>query len=78
MHSYSLHINTKKNYLSINMNLTVLGKNGIDDIALFQLKEESSVHGSDEEADVSPEVDSDEDLSDGGKNIHEEVSRMRS
>ncbi|XP_041994810.1 P-loop NTPase domain-containing protein LPA1 homolog 2-like [Salvia splendens] len=38
-----------------------------------ELKEESSVHGSDEEADVSPEVDSDEDLSDGGKNLHEEL-----
>ncbi|KAH6827974.1 P-loop containing nucleoside triphosphate hydrolases superfamily protein [Perilla frutescens var. hirtella] len=38
-----------------------------------ELKEESSVHGSDEEADVSPEMDSDEDLSDGGKNLQEEL-----
>lgn len=33
------------------------------------------MHGSDEEADVSPEVDSDEDLSDGEKNLQEEVRR---
>lgn len=45
-------------------------------MSLFQLKEDSSVHGSDEEADVSPEVDSDdEDLSDGEKNLQEEVRR---
>lgn len=46
-------------------------------MTLFQLKEESFVHGSDDEADVSPEVDSDEDLSDGDKNLHEEVRRLR-
>lgn len=35
--------------------------------------EELSVHGSDEEVDEPPEVDSDEDLSDGEKQLHEEV-----
>lgn len=39
----------------------------------FQLKEEESVYGSDEEVDESPEAGSDEDLSDGEKEIHEEV-----
>ncbi|KAI3450600.1 hypothetical protein Pfo_007265 [Paulownia fortunei] len=38
-----------------------------------ELKEESSVHGSDEEADESPEVDSDEDLNDGQKHLQEEL-----
>ena len=40
----------------------------------FQLKEENSVHGSDEEVDDPPEMDSDDDLSDDGrKQIQEEV-----
>ncbi|KAK3041010.1 hypothetical protein RJ639_026722, partial [Escallonia herrerae] len=39
-----------------------------------ELKEEQSVHGSDEELDDSPEADSDEDLSDDGrKQMHEEM-----
>ncbi|KAK6142008.1 hypothetical protein DH2020_016224 [Rehmannia glutinosa] len=40
-----------------------------------ELKEEFSVHGSDEEADEAPEseVDSDEDLDDGQKNLQEEL-----
>ncbi|KAL6967186.1 hypothetical protein U1Q18_032988 [Sarracenia purpurea var. burkii] len=39
-----------------------------------ELKEEQSVHGSDEEVDDPPEVDSDEDLSDDGrKQINEEM-----
>ncbi|PIN18128.1 hypothetical protein CDL12_09200 [Handroanthus impetiginosus] len=38
-----------------------------------ELKEELSVHGSDEEADESPKVDSDEDLSDGEKHLQEEL-----
>ncbi|XP_057473014.1 P-loop NTPase domain-containing protein LPA1 homolog 2 isoform X1 [Actinidia eriantha] len=39
-----------------------------------ELKEEQSVHGSDEEVDDPPEVDSDEDLSDDGrKQLHEEM-----
>lgn len=40
---------------------------------LLQLKEELSVHGSDEEVDEPLEVDSDEDLSDGQKQFQEEV-----
>ncbi|KAL3623985.1 hypothetical protein CASFOL_032801 [Castilleja foliolosa] len=36
-------------------------------------KEEQSVHGSDEEVDEPPEVDSDEDLSDGQKQLQEEL-----
>lgn len=42
--------------------------------------ETSSAHGSDdEEADEYPEeVDSDEDLSDGQKHLHEEVTRYMS
>lgn len=41
---------------------------------MLQLKEELSVHGSDEEVDDPPEVDSDDDLSDDGDNHdHEEV-----
>jgi hypothetical protein len=42
---------------------------------ILQLKEELSVHGSDEEADDPPEVDSDEDPSDDDaeKHNHEEV-----
>lgn len=43
----------------------------------IQVKEEHSVSGSDEEVDDPPEVDSDEDLSDGGKHTHEEVSRTK-
>lgn len=46
------------------------------DISLlcFQLMEEQSVDGSDEEIDVPPEVDSDEDFSDDDfKQIQEEV-----
>ncbi|KAL3518415.1 hypothetical protein ACH5RR_021004 [Cinchona calisaya] len=38
-----------------------------------ELKEEESVHGSDEEVVESPEEGSDEDLSDGEKEIHEEM-----
>ncbi|KAG9146461.1 hypothetical protein Leryth_011756, partial [Lithospermum erythrorhizon] len=38
-----------------------------------ELKEEESVHGSDEEADDSPEPESDEDLSDDGHKQHEEI-----
>lgn len=38
----------------------------------YQLKEEHSVHGSDEENDDPPEVDSDEDLSDDGHNQNQE------
>ncbi|KAL3618518.1 hypothetical protein CASFOL_037600 [Castilleja foliolosa] len=38
-----------------------------------ELKEEMSVNGSDEEADESPEPDSDEDLNDGEKNLQEEL-----
>ncbi|KAA8544100.1 hypothetical protein F0562_022112 [Nyssa sinensis] len=39
-----------------------------------EFKEQDSVHGSDEEVDDPPEVDSDEDLSDDGqKQIHEEM-----
>ncbi|KAE9445864.1 hypothetical protein C3L33_22218, partial [Rhododendron williamsianum] len=40
-----------------------------------ELKEEQSVHGSDEEVDDPPEVDSDEDLSDDGRKqqFHEEM-----
>ncbi|XP_027102420.1 P-loop NTPase domain-containing protein LPA1 homolog 2-like isoform X2 [Coffea arabica] len=38
-----------------------------------ELKEEESVHGSDEEVDESPEAGSDEDLSDGEKVNHEEM-----
>ncbi|KAL2507061.1 P-loop NTPase domain-containing protein LPA1-like protein 2 [Forsythia ovata] len=38
-----------------------------------ELKEELSVHGSDEEVDEPPEIDSDEDLSDGQKKIEEEL-----
>ncbi|XP_022732006.1 P-loop NTPase domain-containing protein LPA1 homolog 1-like isoform X2 [Durio zibethinus] len=42
-----------------------------------ELKEENSVHGSDEEVDDPPEVDSDEDLSDDGdKQVHEEVGSV--
>lgn len=41
----------------------------------FQLKEEMSAYGSDEEVDDSREDDSDEDLSDDAKeHMHEEVS----
>lgn len=36
-------------------------------------KEEESVHGSDEEVDESPDAGSDEDLSDGEKQMHEEI-----
>ena len=40
----------------------------------IQLKEELSVHGSDEEVDDPPEVGSDDDLSDDGdKEVDEEV-----
>lgn len=39
----------------------------------MQLKEELSVHGSDEEVDEPLEVDSDEDLSDGQNQLQEEV-----
>lgn len=40
----------------------------------YQLKEDNSVHGSDEENDDPPEVDSDEDFSDDGcKQNQEEV-----
>ncbi|KAI3461404.1 hypothetical protein Pfo_018067 [Paulownia fortunei] len=38
-----------------------------------ELKEEQSVHGSDEEVDEPLEVDSDEDLSDGQKQLQEEL-----
>ncbi|CAO2812994.1 unnamed protein product [Amaranthus hypochondriacus] len=38
-----------------------------------ELKEESSVSGSDEEVDDPPEMDSDEDLSDGGDHTPEEI-----
>ncbi|KAL3530534.1 hypothetical protein ACH5RR_009856 [Cinchona calisaya] len=38
-----------------------------------ELKEEESVHGSDEEVDEPPEADSDEETSDGEKEIHEEM-----
>ncbi|KAL2471024.1 P-loop NTPase domain-containing protein LPA11 [Abeliophyllum distichum] len=38
-----------------------------------ELKEENSVHGSDEDVDEPPEIDSDEDLSDGRKQIQEEL-----
>ncbi|KAL6566817.1 hypothetical protein OROMI_015221 [Orobanche minor] len=38
-----------------------------------ELKEELSVHGSDEEGNESPDVDSDEDLNDGEKNLQEEL-----
>lgn len=42
--------------------------------SLLQLKEENSVHGSDEEVDDPPEACSDEDFSDDGdKQVHEEV-----
>ncbi|XP_039017438.1 P-loop NTPase domain-containing protein LPA1 homolog 2-like [Hibiscus syriacus] len=42
-----------------------------------ELKEESSVYGSDEEVDEPPEVDSDEDFSDeGDKLLHEEVGSV--
>ncbi|GAV62630.1 AAA_17 domain-containing protein [Cephalotus follicularis] len=42
-----------------------------------ELKEEHSVHGSDEEVDDPPEVDSDEDISyDGDKNVHEEIGSV--
>ncbi|XP_039053999.1 P-loop NTPase domain-containing protein LPA1 homolog 2-like isoform X1 [Hibiscus syriacus] len=42
-----------------------------------ELKEESSVYGSDEEVDDPPEVDSDEDFSDeGDKQLHEEVGSV--
>lgn len=39
----------------------------------MQLKEELSVHGSDEEAEEPPEVDSDEDLTDEQDLLHGEV-----
>lgn len=42
------------------------------------MKEELSVSGSDEEVDDHPEVDSDDDLSDGDKHTHEEVIISRS
>lgn len=43
-------------------------------VPCFQLKEEQSVHGSDEEVDDAPEVDTDDDTSDDEqKQIHEEV-----
>ncbi|CAK9171416.1 unnamed protein product [Ilex paraguariensis] len=46
----------------------------ISDGPAKELKEEHSVHGSDEEVDNPSEVDSDEDVSDDGKKlIHEEV-----
>ncbi|KAL6506412.1 hypothetical protein OROGR_024593 [Orobanche gracilis] len=38
-----------------------------------ELKEELSVHGSDEEGDELPDVDSDEDLNNGEKNLQEEL-----
>ncbi|XP_065865839.1 P-loop NTPase domain-containing protein LPA1 homolog 1 [Euphorbia lathyris] len=42
-----------------------------------ELKEEHSVHGSDEEADDPPELDSDEDFSDDGdEHAHEEVGSV--
>lgn len=42
-----------------------------------ELKEEQSVHGSDEEVDDPPEVDSDEDFSDeGDEHIHEEIGSV--
>ncbi|XP_021660950.2 P-loop NTPase domain-containing protein LPA1 homolog 1 isoform X2 [Hevea brasiliensis] len=42
-----------------------------------ELKEEHSVHGSDEEVDDPPEVDSDEDYSDDGdKHVHEEIGSV--
>ncbi|CAI9105012.1 OLC1v1003839C1 [Oldenlandia corymbosa var. corymbosa] len=41
--------------------------------AAKELKEEESVHGSDEEVDESPEEGSDEDFSDGEKEIQEEM-----
>ncbi|KAG8371298.1 hypothetical protein BUALT_Bualt13G0073200 [Buddleja alternifolia] len=45
----------------------------ISDGAAKELMEEQSVHGSDEEIDDPPEVDSDEDLSDGQKELQEEL-----
>lgn len=39
----------------------------------LQRKEEHSVHGSDEEVDDPPEMDSDEDYSDDDQRVHEEV-----
>ena len=43
----------------------------------FQLKEEQSVYGSDEEVDDHLELDSDEDLSDDAKeHMHEEVPKQ--
>ncbi|XP_024926192.3 P-loop NTPase domain-containing protein LPA1 homolog 1 isoform X2 [Ziziphus jujuba] len=42
-----------------------------------ELKEENSVHGSDEEADDPPEAGSDEDFSDDGdKHVHEEIGSV--
>ncbi|XP_048233676.1 P-loop NTPase domain-containing protein LPA1 homolog 1 isoform X2 [Ricinus communis] len=42
-----------------------------------ELKEEQSVHGSDEEVDDPPEVDSDEDFSDDGdQHVHEEIGSV--
>ncbi|KAG8644634.1 hypothetical protein MANES_11G149400v8 [Manihot esculenta] len=42
-----------------------------------ELKEEQSVHGSDEEVDDPPEVDSDEDYSDDGdEHVHEEIGSV--
>ena len=44
---------------------------------LHQLKEDNSVHGSDEEVDESADAGSDEELSDDGdKQVDEEVCRL--
>ncbi|KAL2328576.1 hypothetical protein Fmac_022003 [Flemingia macrophylla] len=49
----------------------------MSDVAAKELKEDFSVHGSDEEIDDQPEVGSDEDLSDDGdKHVHEEVGSV--
>ncbi|KAE8692921.1 P-loop NTPase domain-containing protein LPA1-like protein 1 [Hibiscus syriacus] len=41
-----------------------------------ELKEENSVYNSDKEVDDPPEVDSDEDISDGDQEVHEEVGSV--
>ncbi|XP_020214522.1 P-loop NTPase domain-containing protein LPA1 homolog 1 [Cajanus cajan] len=49
----------------------------MSDVAAKELKEDFSVHGSDEEIDDQPEVGSDEDFSDDGdKHAHEEVGSV--
>lgn len=49
----------------------------MSDVAAKELKEDFSVHGSDEEIDDQPEVGSDEDFSDdGNKDGHEEVGSV--